>query len=418
MARGVNKLSARSLDRALKKPGLYGDGSGLFFKVRRGGSAQWVFITTRGGRRTEIGLGGFRFVPISEARKKAIRAREALDKGEDLKRIFKPVSATPTFGKCADDFLKSQSSIWSNPKHRSQWETSLSGTYDTARIRVDQAAHRSHVVALKKMRSMPVDAIDTKDVLAVLKPIWSLMPESASRLRGRIEAVLAYAKAHSYRTGENPATWRGHLDAILPARGKLTRGHQKALLYKNMPSFISELRSRESISRLCLEFLILTAARSGEVRNASWLEIDLEQKIWVVPAARMKARKEHRVPLSDPALKILNQMRELSTSNLVFPGAKPKAPLTDTAISKQAKEIGGDITVHGFRSAFRDWAGDQTEFPREVIETALAHTIKNKAEAAYRRSDAIEKRRNLMTAWAAFCSGESVENVFPLLKVI
>ena len=398
------KLKGKALDAALKRVGMHSDGYGLFLRVRPSGSAQWFFVTTRGGKRREIGLGGYNNLSIGDARKRAQAAREAVERGEDPVAAVRPSRAVPSFGQCADELVESMSKAWKNEKHRQQWVTTLTGEYDTGRVRIDHKAHASHVTALKALRTKRIDQVVVADILSVLKPIWQEAPETASRLRGRLENVLSYAKAHGHRSGENPAAWRGHLDAILPARDKLSRSHQKALDYREIPTFMENLRSLETISRLCLEFVVLTGVRSGEARGLVWQEVDLTEKLWTIPAKRMKAGKPHTVPLSDRAFDILEQMMKLRTSDFVFGGRSQKTGLSDAALSKVAKEVGGDISVHGFRSCLRDWAGDKTSHPREIIEHALAHSISDKTEAAYRRSTALEKRRLLMQQWSDYCS--------------
>jgi integrase len=250
-----------------------------------------------------------------------------------------------------------------------------------------------------------VDKITTDDVLTVLRSIWNSKPETASRVRGRIERVLDAAKAKGLRTGENPARWRGHLDQLLPKRQHLTRGHHAAMPYQRVPAFLHSLRQRASMAALALEFAILTAARSGEVLGAQWSEIDTDQGIWVVPAARMKAGREHRVPLSPAAIDIVKSLQETRSNNYVFPGQKKDKGLSVMALEMVLRRMKiEDATVHGFRSAFRDWAAEQTNYSNEVCEAALAHVIQNKAEAAYRRGDLFDKRRELMQDWAAYCS--------------
>jgi integrase len=259
------------------------------------------------------------------------------------------------------------------------------------------------------IRDLPVDAIDTSAVLAVLKPIWMKIPETASRLRGRIEAVLDYAKAHGLRSGENPATWRGHL--ILPKRAKLSRGHHAAMPYSDVPEFIGNLRARESVPALALEFLILTAARTGEVLGARWNEVDLASEVWTIPANRMKAGVEHRVPLSGRALALLAGMAEMRHGEFVFPGQRRGRPLSLSGLHKLCPSGG---TIHGLRSSFRDWAGEETPYPREIAEQALAHATGSAVEQAYRRGDALEKRRALMEAWANYCDPGAGGNVIAL----
>jgi integrase len=257
-----------------------------------------------------------------------------------------------------------------------------------------------------KIRPKPVDEIDTNAVMLILNPIWSKVPETAYRLRGRIERVLDYAKVKGFREVENPARWRGHLDKLLPKRAKLSRGHHAAMRFEEVPGFVVALRESKGVGALALEFTILTAARTGETLNARWSEIDFEKAVWTVPAARMKAGKEHRVPLSPRALAILNQLHELATGELIFFGRADDQPLSSMAMIMMLRRLDqSDVTVHGFRSAFRDWAAECTPFPNEVCEAALAHVINNKAEAAYRRGDLFEKRRKLMDEWGAYCEG-------------
>lgn len=265
------------------------------------------------------------------------------------------------------------------------------------------------------MWAEPIGDVDTAKVLSVLQPLWLARPETALRLRGRIEAVLDYARAHRYREGENPGRWRGHLDKLLPKRQKLTRGHHKAMAYAEVPGFVAGLRERGSIAAMALEFLILTAARSGEVLGARWDEIDFEAKIWTVPADRMKAAKEHRVPLSARALAILKALDEARMGEFIFPGQKRGEPLSNMAFAAVLRRMKVEgVTVHGFRSAFRDWCGEETSFPREVAEAALAHVAGDATERAYRRGDALEKRRKLMKAWAAYCERGAPSNVVRL----
>jgi integrase len=255
------------------------------------------------------------------------------------------------------------------------------------------------------IRAKRVSEIRTDDVLGVLKPIWNSKPETASRLRGRIERVLDFAKARGWRHGDNPALWRGHLRNLLPARQKLTRGHHAAMPHRDVPAFVGKLAGLEAMAARALEYLVLTAARSGEVLNAQWSEIDLDEVLWTIPAARMKAGKVHRVPLSGKALKLLKTLSETKASEFVFPGQRPKRPLSSSAMDMLMRRMKADqFTVHGFRSAFRDWVGDETQFPREIAEAALAHRVGDETERAYRRSDALDKRRKLMDAWAAFCN--------------
>jgi len=303
----------------------------------------------------------------------------------------------PTFGEIADALIEAKGSEWRNDKHRGQWVTTLT----------KEAA---------PLRSRPVDEIDTAAILEVLKPLWTEKPETASRLRGRIEAVLDAAKAQGHRSGENPAAWRGHLSHLLPKRQMLTRGHHAAMAYAEVPAFIAGLRDHQSgsIAAAALEFAILTATRSGEIYGARWAEIDMEKKVWTVPAARMKAAREHRVPLSDRAMAILKKLADARSGELVFQSPRG-GMLSHVAMAKVLRRLGIDgSTVHGFRSAFRDWAGNETHFAREIAEAALAHVVGDKAEQAYRRGDALEKRRALMEAWATWCEPRDGSNVVVL----
>lgn len=286
----------------------------------------------------------------------------------------------------ADAYIAANEASWRNGKHRQQWRNTLA----------------SYVYPV--IGELPVADIGTAHVLKILEPIWQDKPETASRIRGRIETVLDAAKARGYREGENPARWRGHIAQILPIRARLTRGHHKALAYDAIPAFIAQLRGREAMAALALEFVILTATRTSEALGAKWAEVDLNKAIWTIPAARMKAGKEHRVPLSPRAVEILEGMKPLQKHNL-FPADKG-GKLSTMAMSMLLRRMKQDCTVHGFRSGFRDWAAERTGYAHEVCEMALAHVIGNKSEAAYRRGDMFEKRRRLMTDWAVYCSTE------------
>jgi integrase len=304
-----------------------------------------------------------------------------------------------SFGECAERLIAAMRPAWRSAKHVAQWETTLR----------DYAA---------PLRRLPVRAISTDDVLAVLKPLWNEKPETASRVRGRIERVLDAAKAQGLRSGENPARWRGHLNQLLPKRQRLTRGNHPAMSYGNVPAFIGDLQPREATAALALEFTILTAARRGEVLGARWDEIDLERAIWTVPAHRMKAGREHRVPLPGRALAIVKTLRQAAERcEFVFAGHKPGKPLSGEALRMVLQRMKiADVTVHGFRSAFRDWAAECTNFTNEVCEAALAHAVTNKVEAAYRRGDLFEKRRKLMDAWAAFCRAPTAGKIVPMRR--
>jgi integrase len=391
MAQEVNKLSARTVA-TLTTAGRHSDGGGLYLNVTPSGARSWIFMWKLHGKRREMGLGNARDVSLAKARELASEARKQIIEGIDplaLKNASKP--RLMTFGEAADALIESKGSEWRNAKHKAQWEMTL----------------REYA---KSIRSRPVADIDTADVLKVLKPHWQKRPETASRLRGRMERVLDYAKAQGMRLGENPARWRGHLDAVLPKRQMLTRGHHKALSFEDMPAFMTALRGVGGVSARALEFCILTASRTSEALEARWDELNIKDKVWIIPAKRMKAGREHRVPLCERAMAIVDDMSGARVNDYVFAGLKKDKPLSNMALAMVMRRMEAEerfksdgATVHGFRSSFRDWAGERTHFPREVAEAALAHTLRDKTEAAYRRGDALEKRRKLMDAWANYC---------------
>jgi integrase len=392
MARPLHRLTAVKVART-KAPGMYADGGSLYMRIAPGGSKQFVFRYIRGGRLHDMGIGPTHTISLAEARDRATEARKLLLDGIDpltakrtrLAALKAADARAMTFADCAKGFIKDNEASWTSAKHRREWEASL--------IRY----------AFPVLGSLPVAAIDTPLVLRVLKPIWSTIPESASRLRGRIENVLGWATVHHYRSGDNPARWNGLLEHALPP---VVKGeHHKALPYTEVPDFLAKLRQHTGVPAECLEFVVLTASRLGEVQKATWNEIDLDKRVWIIPAARMKGGKEHRVPLSSTVIAVLKEMREVRHSDYVFPGAHHGTAIGKNAPLELLNEITGtDVTVHGFRSSFRDWAAERTNFSREVAEMALAHAIPNAVEAAYRRGDLFEKRRKLMDAWAAYCA--------------
>lgn len=396
MSRLHGKLTALAVKHA-NVCGRYADGGGLYLQVSPNGSRSWILRYRLGGRRRHLGLGPLPRVMLSEARELASAARATLRDGRDpidvkgSRRAAAAVTSAKamTFGACADAYITAQSAGWA-ADYTEQWRASLT-TY-----------------ACPILGALPVQAVDTQLVLKVLEPIWATKTVTAGRVRTRIEAVLDWARARGYRDGENPARWDGHLANLLPSVAKVAKvEHHAALPYVELPAFMAELRARPGISARALEFVILTAARSGEVLHADWSEIDLQTRVWTVSAARMKAARDHRVPLSDRAVALLGALPG-PHSGIVFPGAKAGRPLHKMALADTLVRMGrDDITVHGFRSAFRDWAGDCTPFAREVAEAALAHVVGDRTEAAYRRSDALQKRRMLMEAWSSFCSGEA-----------
>ncbi|MEK1891677.1 MAG: integrase arm-type DNA-binding domain-containing protein [Phyllobacterium sp.] len=394
MARATNKLSAQGV-KFETTPGRHSDGDGLYLQVEPGGSKSWVFMWKRGGKRTAMGLGRYPDTGLAEARDKAEAARKNLGAGRDpllhARKEVEREEAEPTFAGAAEAFLdEERKSSWKNAKHRAQWEMTLGDAY------------------CKHLRPMKVSAIDTENILRVLKPVWAAKPETASRLRGRIERVLSFAKMRGWRSGENPAMWRGHLDAILPKPEKLKRrGHHRAMAFADVPAFVARLREADAMAARALEFLILTAGRSGEVLGATWGEIDLEREVWTVPAARMKSGRVHQVPLSRRAVAILGELHERRRNNYVFPGQRKDRPLSGSSMEMLLRRLKVKplATVHGFRSGFRDWCGDVSTFPREIAEAALAHTLQG-VEAAYRRASALEKRRNMMSEWADFLASD------------
>lgn len=399
MSRSLHKLTDRTI-KALKSPGRVSDGGGLYVRVRNADAKAWAFVFRRGDAWTEIGLGPYPAVSLASAREKAAAYRAALASGGDPKAIRaaeKTPKREPTFAEAAADFIASQSPGWRNGKHVDQWRMTLGAAYCAP-------------ILEKRVREIGLD-----DVLAILQPVWQKRPETASRLRGRIERVLDAARVKGWRSDENPARWRGNLDSLLPkAKRKELVKHHPAMAYDAVPGFLKRLREANTIGAMALEFLILTAARSGEVMGATWQEFDLEAGVWTVPALRMKAKKEHRVPLSARALEIVKHLSEARLGDLVFPGMKPGKALSNMTLTAIMRRMGVEAVPHGFRSAFRDWAGDRTAFERETVELALAHEIGNSVERAYRRADALEKRRALMAAWESHCTGNAGAKVLHL----
>lgn len=393
MARKVAELGALAVGR-LREPGLHAVGgvSGLYLQVTPAGARSWILRATIGGKRRDMGLGGFPDVPLAQAREKAREARTKIEQGLDpilereraLSALRAEQAKSMTFEAACIALIDAKSDEWRNAKHRAQWTASLE-TY-----------------AYPTIGKLQVGDIGQAHVLNVLQPIWREKTETANRLRGRIEQVLDWARVRGFREGENPARWRGHLDKLLPAPTKIASvTHHRALPIDTMPSFMADLRQRKGISARALEFLVLTAARSGEVRGTTWLEIDMEAAVWTVPAERMKAHKEHRVPLSPQALALLADLPRIEGDELVFPAPRGGL-LSDMTLTAVMRRMEVDAVPHGMRSTFRDWAAERTQFPREVAEMALAHSIGNAVEAAYRRGDLFAKRAEMMAAWSAF----------------
>jgi integrase len=397
MARVIGKLTALKVSRA-SKPGMYGDGGGLYLQVTGTGAKSWIYRYMLRGREREMGLGSLSAVGLGDARAKATECRSLRQAGVDPIEARKSArdqarldaAKALTFKDAAVAYIDAHRAGWRNPKHIWQWGATL-------------ATYANPIIG-----DLSLQTIDTTLVLKVVEPIWPTKPETASRLRGRIEAVLDWATVRGYRKGENPARWRGHLNKLLPARSKVRKvKHLTALPYAELPGFLVALRAQGGVAARALEFTILTAARTGEAIGAKWDEISLTDKVWTVPAGRMKAGKEHRVPLSGPTLMILENMKPNADAGdgSLFQGGKRRKPLSNMAMIAVLRRMGrGDLTVHGFRSTFRDWAAERTKFPSEVAEMALAHTVGDKVEAAYRRGDLFERRRRIMAEWAKFCT--------------
>jgi integrase len=399
MRTGIHRLKPMQIER-LRKPGRHSDGGGLYLAIGKGGAKAWVFLYMLAGKRRELGLGALQDVPVAAARKKAAELRAVLDKGGDpqAERDRQRADAAPavTFKEAAEQYIAAHKAGWRNAKHAQQWENTLTD------------------YAYSEIGTLSVGAVATQYVLKVLSGIWTQKPETAARVRGRIETVLDYAKARGWRSGDNPARWKGTLDHLLPARSKVRRvQHHPAMPYAKVPAFLVALAGQEGVAALALRFGILTAARTGEVIGARWAEIDLEAATWTIPGERMKAGRDHRVTLNEAASAILTELPRVG--EYVFPGLQRGKPLSNMALLMLLRrmKIAG-VTVHGFRSSFRDWAAEQTNFPREVIEAALAHASDDKVEAAYLRTDHFEKRRLLLSAWGRFCTAEAGTNVVPL----
>ena len=395
MPKVAKQLSERAVA-ALKMEGRHAVGGvpGLHLRVSVGHRG-WVLRLQVGDKRRDIGLGAYPTVGLFEARESARKIHDEARAGRvpvaprrrQHMALAAQAASEKNFHWCTGEFLRAKASEWRNDKHRQQWENTLE-TY-----------------AMPHLGHLNVSLIDLPHVLACLEPIWSTKNETASRLRGRIESVLDWATVRKYRIGENPARWKGHLDKVLAAPSKVQKvEHHRAVPVDDMPQFMAELRKRDGTAARALEFVILTAARSGEVRGATWSEIDEDTAIWIVPAERMKAGNEHRVPLSKAATDLLRQLPRFDGTDLLFPGTK-RQPLSDMTMTAVMRRMKMDAVPHGFRSTFRDWAGEKTHFPRELAEQALAHTLESKVEAAYRRGDALEKRREMMEDWARFNEG-------------
>ena len=404
MVRKIGRLTALTVSKA-KAEGMHADGGGLYLQVTPAGTKSWIFRFMLDGRAREMGLGSITDVSLTDARTRAGECRRLCHDGIDPIEARKAAreqarleaAKAKTFKECADAYIEAHRAGWRNAKHVTQWTRTLE-TY-----------------AVPIFGSLPVQQVDLALVMRAVEPIWTTKTETASRLRGRIEAVLDWATVRGYRKGDNPARWRGHLEELLPRRGKVGRvTHHPALPYGEIGVFLSSLREQDGIAARALDFAILTATRTSEAIGARWDEVDLAERAWVIPAARVKAGKEHRVPLSAAAIAIIERMKAVRQGQYLFPGGKRKRPLSNMAMLKLLHRMGRhDLTVHGFRSTFRDWAAEMTNFPREVAEMALAHAVSDDVEAAYRRGDLFRKRRQLMDAWAKHCG-----TVKPQAKVV
>jgi integrase len=379
---------------AITEPGTYWVSRNLYVQVSPTGTKSWLLRYMRNGTAHGMGLGSLELVTLAEARDKALLCRKMLLDGKDpleerrSKRIQAFLTAAAiTFRDCAERYITAHAVGWKNGKHRQQWRNTLE-TY-----------------AYPVIGDLPVAVIDTGLVLQIIEPLWTTKTETASRLRGRLESILDWATARNYRTGENPARWRGHLQKLLPARAAVAPvQHHKALPYAELPAFMEQLRSQDGVAARCLELTILTATRTGEAIGARWSEVDLKARTWTVPAERMKSGKLHVIPLSDRALELLETLTRSGVH--LFENGRAGRPISNMAMDMTLRRMGqGAVTVHGFRSTFRDWAAEQTSYPNHVVEMALAHAIGDKVEAAYRRGDLLEKRRELMGDWAGYCAG-------------
>jgi integrase len=401
----MNRLSAVAVQKLTAK-GMHADGGGLYLRVTATGTKSWMFRFVRGGRMRDMGLGTFPGISLATARSLAGDCRAMLARGMDpiAERKTKMLAAhsaptAVTFDEAVKRYLAAHESGWKNPKHRTQWDNSLT-TY-----------------ASPVFGKRDVAAITTDDILKVLEPIWKAKPETASRVRGRVENILDWAKVRGLRDGANPAMWRGHLAHLLPARNKTrTVKHFPAMPWRDVPAFMTELRGNNSLSARALEFIILTCVRTSEAIEAQWSEIDLEARIWVIPKERMKTIREHRVPLSDAAVALLEVLPRVQGNPYLFPGARPRRPLSNMAALELLRGMRPGFTTHGFRSSFRDWAAEATSFPREIAEAALAHITSSSVERAYQRGDLFEKRAKLMKAWAEFC-GRPVSNLGRIVPI-
>jgi integrase len=411
MGRTIAGLSARAVQKRAKREGMHaiGDPPGLYLCVN--GGASWIFrySSPLDGRRRDHGIGSYGDFTLAEARERAREQRKLVAQGIDpieTKRaqrdaVKAAAAKRMTFADCVTGYISAHGDGWKNAKHRQQWQNTLD-TY-----------------AGPKIGTLDVGLVDTPHIMRILEPIWKTKTETATRLRGRIENVLSWATVRGYRRGENPARWKGHLSELLAKPGKVAKvEHHAALPYAEIGAFMEKLREHDGVGAAALEFAILTAARSGEVRGATWSEFDLHAQKWTIPGERMKAGREHVVPLSDAAAAIVRRMKKSRVSDYIFPGARDGMPLSDMTLTAVLRRMErGELTAHGFRSTFRDWAAEATAYPAEMAEMALAHTIGNKVEAAYRRGNLFAKRVRMMNDWAKWCAKPlQTSAVIPLRK--
>jgi integrase len=408
MPKQAKGLTVRQVE--TKTAGMWADGGGLYLRVTAAGARGWIYRYQIAGRRREMGVGPYPLVTLAEARQRAHDARKLVMVGTDpidakrasaVAQAVEKAKAVPTFRQVAEQYIVNHRPAWRNEKHAGQWAATLA-TY-------------VHPV----MGDLPADEVDTPTILRVLEPLWHTKTETASRLRGRIEAVLDFAKACGHRTGENPSRWKGHLDHVLPAKGKVAPvEHHAAMPYADLPAFWPRLQAADGMGARALEFAILTACRTSEVLGARWDEIDMGAAVWTIPAARMKAGAEHRVPLTAPALALLRKMAAIREGEYVIAGQRPGKPLSGMAMAMTLRRMKVEVTPHGFRSTFRTWASEKTSAPWEVAEAALAHTLGDKTEQAYQRGDLFDRRRSLMDQWASFVTSSiAAGNVVPLSRV-
>lgn len=392
-------FTSKQVDKMIRegKPGAYADDDGLYLKIGTTGAASWQYRYQINGKRRMMGLGSCANVGLAEAREKAADARKQVKQGIDPLEVKEAEQTAvkakaTTFRELATEYIADHRPGWRNAKHGQQWENTLAQ------------------YAFPKIGDKPIAEISTEDVLGILKKLWTEKPETASRLRNRIELVIDAGRAKGLSTAANPAAWRGHLDKLLPKRTKASKGHHAAMDYRELPAFYKRLtEDRDSLSSVALQITILTACRTSEVLLADWSEFDLDNRMWTIPGERMKAGKPHRVPLTDAVLKLLQGIKG---EGYVFPGARQGRPLSNMAMTMVLRRLGHpDLTVHGFRSSFRDWCAEETHYPNIVAEQALAHTVGNAVEAAYRRGDLLDKRRALMADWATYCTTKPAANV-------